>query len=147
MHSKGVCGLQPQPLHHNVSQVWALHPNLPKNHPGPPTALHRYYSVRMHPYVHPQKLYVHIKNVERGMQSMGVCSLNHGTTLSFGLSYHTQIFQEITPTRRYKNKGVWWFPFPITLYTSNIDLGCSQWRHTASNHDMSAPFPCSTDPN
>jgi len=59
------------------------------------------YRVRVHPYAHPQ----HIKVLKHfvykwygcGIQSMGVCSLNHDTTTSYRLS-HTPFFLKFTPT-------------------------------------------------
>ncbi len=72
-------------------------PNYPKIHPH----LHKYSSVRVHPYLHPQ----HIKVLNHfvyiwygcGMPSEAVCSLNHDTTTTFGLT-HTPTFQKIIPT-------------------------------------------------
>ena len=52
-------------------------PNFPKIHPH----LHMYYSIRMHPYAHPQHLQVKVQKhfvyiqYGYGMQSMGVGSL------------------------------------------------------------------------
>ncbi len=84
-------GLQPQPWHHNV--IWAPpYHNTSTFYPH----LHRYNSVRMHPYAHPQhmKLLKHVIYIQYGcgMQSAVVYSLNHNTTMSFGLSL-TPIFR------------------------------------------------------
>ena len=62
--------------------------------------LHRYNSVRVYPYAHPQHMkvlnhFIHIQ-CGCGMQSMVVYSLNH-TTTSFGL-HLTPIFQNLAPT-------------------------------------------------
>ncbi len=46
-------GLKPQPWHHNIIQA-RPYPIFPKNHPH----LNTYYSIRMHPYAHPQHLKV-----------------------------------------------------------------------------------------
>jgi hypothetical protein len=72
--------------------VWAPpYPNLPKFGPH----LHRYTSVRVHPYAHPQHMKVlkHFIYMQYGcgMQSVVVYSLNHDTTRSFGL-HLTPIF-------------------------------------------------------
>ncbi len=89
-------GLQPQPWHHNV--IWALpYPNFSKFCPH----LHRYNSVRVHPYTHPQHMKVlkHFLYIQYGcgMQSVVVYSLNHDTTTSVGLRL-TPIFQNLAPT-------------------------------------------------
>ncbi len=89
-------GLQPRPWHHNV--IWASpYPNFQKFGPH----LHRYNSVRVHPYAHPQhmkvlKHFIHIQ-YGCGMQSVVVYSLNHDTKTSFGLRL-TPIFQNLAPT-------------------------------------------------
>ena len=62
--------------------------------------LHRYNSVRVHPYAHPQHMkvlnhFIHIQ-CGCGMQSMVVYSLNH-TTTSFGPRL-TLLFQNLAPT-------------------------------------------------
>jgi hypothetical protein len=46
-------GFQPQPWHHNITQA-RPYPIFPYIHPH----LHMYYSIRMHPYAHPQHLKV-----------------------------------------------------------------------------------------
>ncbi len=63
--------------------------------------LHRYNSVRVHPYAHPQhmqvlKLFISI-HYKCGVQSAVVYSLNHDTTTSFGL-HLTPMFQTLPPT-------------------------------------------------
>jgi len=69
---------EPQPWHRNIIQA-RPYPIFPKTHPH----LHSYYSIRMHPYAHPQHLKVqrHFVYIQYGcgMQSMGVWSLNHDT--------------------------------------------------------------------
>ena len=65
--------------------AWAPpYPNFPKFGPH----LHRYNSVRVHPYAHPQHMKVlkHIVYFQYGcgMQSVVAYSLNHDTTMSFG---------------------------------------------------------------
>jgi hypothetical protein len=76
-------GLQPQPWHRNI--IWApLYPFCQKFGPH----LHRYNSVRVHPYAHPQHMKVlkHFAYFQHGcgMQSMVVDSLNHDTTAHLG---------------------------------------------------------------
>jgi hypothetical protein len=89
-------GLKPQPWHRNIIQA-RPYPNSPKTHPH----LHTYYSVRMHPYAHPQhlkvlKLFAYTQ-YECGMQSIGVWSLNHDTATSYRLG-HTPFPQKSPPT-------------------------------------------------
>jgi hypothetical protein len=81
-----------------VSVSWAPpYPNFPKFGPH----LHRYNSVRVHPYAHPKHMKVlkHFLYIQYicGMQSVAVDSLNHDTTMSFGL-HLTPIFQNLAPT-------------------------------------------------
>jgi hypothetical protein len=68
-----------------------------KIHPHP----YRRNSVRVHPYAHPQHLKVlkHFVYFQYGcgMQSMGVCSLNHDLTTSYRLG-HTPFSLKFTPT-------------------------------------------------
>ena len=58
-------------------------------------------AIMMHPYAHPLHLKVlrHCEYIQYGcgMQSMGVCSLNHITTTSYRLG-HTSFFLKLTPT-------------------------------------------------
>ena len=78
--------------------AWAPpYQNFPKFGPH----LHRYNSVRVHPYAHPQhmkvlKHFVYFQN-GCGRQSVVAYSLNHDTTTSFGL-HLTPIFQNVAPT-------------------------------------------------
>jgi hypothetical protein len=90
-------GLQPQPWHHNIIVQARPYPICPKTHPH----LHTYYSMRIHPYAHPQHLkvlkhfvYIHYRC---GMQSMGVWSLNHDTATSYRLG-NTPFSLKSTPT-------------------------------------------------
>ena len=62
--------------------------------------LHMYYGIRVYPYAHPQlikvlKHFVYIQ-YRGGIQTMGVCSLNHDTTTSYRLS-HTPFFLKLPP--------------------------------------------------
>ncbi len=125
--------------HHNI--IWAPpNPNFPKlcHH------RHRYNSVRMHPYAHPQYMMVlkHFIYIQYGcgMQSAVVYSLNHDTTMSFGLRL-TPISKKLAPTctgiaitvqgcTNMPNHSIW--RCSNTLYTSNMDVGCSQQWFTAS---------------
>ena len=125
-------GLQPQPWHHN--DIWVSpYPNFPKFGPH----LHRYNSETVHPYAHSQHMKVlkHFMHIEYGcgMKSVVVYSLNHDTRTSFGHRL-TSISQNLAPTCT--DRTVKWcthmplhriWNFSITLYTSNIDVGCSQW--------------------
>jgi hypothetical protein len=85
-------GWQPQPWHPNIIQA----------RPYPNPHLHMYFSsIRVYPYAHPQHLkvlkqFVYIQ-YGCGMQSMGVCSLNHDTTTSYRLS-NTPFSLKFTPT-------------------------------------------------
>ena len=89
-------GLKPQQWHHNIIQA-RPYPILPKFHPH----LQTYYSIRMHPYAHPQHLKVlkHFVYIQYGcgMQSMGVWSLNNDTATSYRLG-HTPFYLNFTPT-------------------------------------------------
>ncbi len=99
--------LQPHPWHYSVIGVH-LYPIFPRIGPH----LHRCYSVRLHPYAHPQ----HIKVLKHlvynqygcGMQSEAVFSLKHDTTASFGFS-HTPFSPNFSPTCT--RKGVTICPF------------------------------------
>jgi len=90
-------GLQPQPCHHNF--IWdSPYPSFQKfgHH------LHRYNSVRVHPYAHPQhmkvlKHFLYIGEYGCGMQSVVAYSLNHDTTTSFRL-HLTPSFQNFALT-------------------------------------------------
>jgi hypothetical protein len=98
-------GLQPQPWHHNIIQAQP-YPIFPKIHPH----LHMYYGIRVHPYAHPQliKVLKHFAYIQYGcgIQSMGVCSLNHDTTTSYRLS-HTPFFLKLPPPAHVlRHKGV-----------------------------------------
>jgi hypothetical protein len=94
-------GLKPQPWHRNIIQA-RPYPIFPILHPH----LHTYYSIRMHPYAHPQHLKVlkHFVYIQYGcgMQSMGVWSLNNDTATSYRLGhtpfslFHPHL--KITPT-------------------------------------------------
>ena len=70
------------PQYHLVQSYYSI---FPKNHPP---HLHRCYSVRVHPYAHPQimKVLKHFIYLQYGcgMQFGTSCSLNHDTTTSFG---------------------------------------------------------------
>jgi hypothetical protein len=89
-------GLQPQPWQHSTL---GLHITPIFQNDGP--HLHRYNSVRVHPYAHPQHMkvlnhYIHIQ-YGCGMQSVVVYSIKHNTTTSFGLRL-APIFQNLAPT-------------------------------------------------
>jgi len=131
-------GSQPQPWHHNIIQA-RPYPIFPKTHPH----LHTYYSIRVHPYAHPQHLKVlkHFVYIQYGcgMQSMGVFSLNRDTATSYRLG-HTPFSLKSPPTCTFNGTAQGCAHMPIhsismckdTLYTSNMDVGCSQWGFVAS---------------
>jgi len=98
MHSMGVFSLNHDTAIATSYRIGHSHtPHFPKIH----LHLHMYYSIRMHPYAHPQHLKVlkHFVYTQYGcgMHSMGVCSLNHDTTTSYRLG-HTPVFLKFTPT-------------------------------------------------
>ena len=69
------------------------------------------------------------------MQSLEGWSLKHDTTTSLGLS-HAPIFPKIHP-HPYGRNGVSAHPQHLKMllkhfYTSNMDVGCSQWGFAAS---------------
>ena len=91
IHIQYGCGMQSvmayslnHDTHNNV--IWAS-PDL--NFPKFSSHLQRYSSVMVHPYAHPQhmKLLKHFLYIQYGseMQSVVAYSLNHDTTMSFGL--------------------------------------------------------------
>ena len=93
-------------------------------------------------HAHPQHLKVlkHFVYIQYGcgMQSLGVCSLNHDTATSYRLG-HTHFPLKFTPTCTCNNSyGCTHMPIHSisrcsnTLYTSNMDVGCSQWGFAAS---------------
>ena len=94
MQSMGVCS-----LNNDTTTSYRLShtPFSPKTHPH----LNTYYSIRVYPYAHLQHLMVlkHFGYIQYGcgMQSMGVCSLNHDTTTSYRLG-HTPFSLKLTPT-------------------------------------------------
>jgi hypothetical protein len=89
-------GLLPQPWHHNIKQA-RPYPIFPNIHPHQ----HMQYGMRVHPYAHQQhlKLLKHFVYIQYGcgMQSLGVCSLNHDTTTSYRPG-HSPFFLIFTPT-------------------------------------------------
>ncbi len=88
-------GLEPQPWPYNIVRAWP-YIIFPKIQPH----LYKHNSVRVHQYAHPQliKVLKHFvyKWYECGMQSMGVCNLNHDITTLLGLS-HALNFQKSPP--------------------------------------------------
>jgi hypothetical protein len=78
-------GPQPQPWFHNI--IW-FNLTTPFFQKITPPHLHRCYSVRVHPYAHPQimKVLKHFIYLQYGcgMQFGTSCSLNHDTITSFG---------------------------------------------------------------
>ncbi len=93
MQFKELCNLN----HDFTTSLGLSHtPNFSKIYPY----LQRHISVRLHPHVHPQHIKVlkHILYIWNGcgMQSMGLCNLNHDFTTSLRLS-HTPNFPKIYP--------------------------------------------------
>jgi hypothetical protein len=106
--------------------------------------LQRYQRKGAPSYAHPR----HLKVLKRfvfiqyqygcGMQSMGACSLNHDTTTSYRLG-HPPFFLKFMPTCTC-NTAIRMHPYVHpqhlkvlnTFYTSNMDVGCSQWGFAAS---------------
>jgi hypothetical protein len=90
----GILASTMTPQHHTGLAI----PRFPKLYPH----LHMCYSIRMHPYAHPQhskvlKQFVYIQ-YGCGIQSMGVGSLNHDTTTSYRLSTQQYpIFSKLHP--------------------------------------------------
>jgi hypothetical protein len=127
--------------------IWALpYYNFSKFGPH----LHRYNSVRVHPYAHPQHMKVlnHFCYTQYGcgMQSVMVYSLNHDTITSFGL-YLTPIFQNLAPTQhRYNCVTVQ--PYPHPQHMNMIDnfvyfpYGCGMQSVVvySLNHDTRMSF-------
>ena len=103
MQSLGVWSLN----HELTTSIGLSHaPIFRKIHPHP----YGRNSVRVHPYAHPQHLKVlqHFFYIQYGcgMQSMGVCSLNHDTATTYRLG-HTPFFLKIHPNPYGRNcKGV-----------------------------------------
>jgi hypothetical protein len=93
MQSAGVCS-----LNHDTTTSFGLRltPIYQKFCPH----FHRYNSVRVHPYAHPQHMKVlkHFIYIQYGYgkQSVGVYSLIHDTTMSFGI-HLIPIFQKNWP--------------------------------------------------
>ena len=89
-------GFQPQQWHHNITRAQSYH-IFSKFCPH----LHRYRCVRVYPYDHSQHTMMVLKQFAYikygcGVQSVWVSSLNHDTTMSFGLLL-TQISQNLAP--------------------------------------------------
>ena len=109
--------------------IWAPpYPNFPKLGPH----LHRYNSVRVHSYVHPQ----HMKTLNHflyiqygcGIQSVAVYSLNHDTIPSVGF-HLTPIFQNMAPhMHRYNRVTVHPYAHPqhmkVLEHFVNFQYGC-----------------------
>ncbi len=123
---------KPQPWHH-ITVCSHPHPNFLKIHPH----LHKYYSVRVPPYVQPK----HIKELKHfvylwygcGMKSGAVCRLNHDNTTHNTIQPHPHPnFPKIHPyLHRCNSVRVHPYVHPQhikvlnTLYTYDMDVGCS----------------------
>ena len=118
-------GFLPQPWHHNIIPAWP-YPMSSKIQPH----LHTYYGYNAHPqHLKVLKHFVYIQ-CGCGMQSMGVFSLNHDTTTSYRLG-HTPFplkFNHICT----RIMAIRVYPYAHPQHTSNMDVGCSQWRFAAS---------------
>jgi len=96
MQSMGVCS-----LNHDTTISYRLGHTLISLKFTPTCTRIMAISIRVYPYAHPQHLKVlkHFAYIQSGcgMQPMGVCSLNHGTTTSYRLS-HTPFSLKFIPT-------------------------------------------------
>ncbi len=148
MQSAGV--LQPQSLHHNVILA-PPYPNVPKFGPRLPQ-VQQCKSAHICPstayYMSVLKHFIYIQ-YGCAMQSAGVCSLKHDTTISFGL-HLTPISPNLAPTpHRYNSVRVHPYAYPQhaiwrcsnTLYTSNMDVGCSQRGFATSTSHLGSTLP------
>jgi hypothetical protein len=97
-------GPQPQPWFHNIILVHFGSIFLPHfSKKSPPPHLNRCYSVRVHPYAHPEYMNVlkHFIYLQYGcwMQFGTSCSLNHDTTTSFGstLPHLNRCYSKVGP--------------------------------------------------
>jgi hypothetical protein len=88
-------------LNHDTASSYRLShtPIFLKMHPHPTFTMYK--GIRVYPYAHPQHLKVlkHLVYIQYGcgMQSMGVCSLNHDTATSYRLG-HTPFSLKFIPT-------------------------------------------------
>jgi hypothetical protein len=134
--------------HHTGSAI----PHYPKIHPR----LHMYYGIRVDPYAHPQHLkvlkhFVYIQYV-CGMHSMGVCSLNHGTTTSYRLS-NTPFSRKIHP-HLHMYQGIRVYPYAhlqhlkVLKHFVYIQYGCGMHSMgvCSLNHDTTTSYRLSNTP-
>ncbi len=135
------------------------YPIFPKTQPH----LHTYYSIRMHPYAHPQhlKMLIHFVYIQYGcgMQSMGVWNLYNDTTTSYRLG-HTP-FSLKPPTTCTCNTAIMMHPYAHPQHLKKLKLvvyiqyGCEMqsMRVCSLNHDTTTsyrlghtPFPLKFKP-
>jgi hypothetical protein len=121
-------------------------PQLSKIWPSPAQV---YNSVRVHPYAHQQHMKVlkHIVNFQYGcgMQSVVAYSLNHDTTMSFGL-HLTPIFQNLAPICTDNSVSVRVYPYAhpqhmkVLKHFAYFQNGCRRQSVVAYslNHDTTA---------
>jgi len=127
--------------------AWAPpYPNFPKFGPH----LHRYNSVRVHPYAHPQ----HMKVLKQflyiqygcGMQLVVVYSLNHDTTMSFGI-HLAPSFQNVAPACTYNSVRVHPYAHPqhmkVLKHFLYVQYGCGMQSAVvvySLSHDTTTSF-------
>ncbi len=138
-------GLQPQPWHRNIIQA-RPYPIFPKY---TPTCICNT-AIRMYPYANPQHLKVlkHFVYIQYGcgMQSMGVCSLNHETATSYRLG-HTPFSLKFTPTNTC-NTAIRMHPYANPQHLKVLKLcvytqyGCGMQSMGACslNHDTATSY-------
>jgi len=116
-------------------------------------------AIRMHPYAHPQHLKV-LKHFDFvyiqygcGMQSMGVCSLNHDTTTSYRIN-HTPFSLKFTPTPCTRITAIRVYPYAYPQYLKvlkhfvYIQYGCGMHSMgvCSLNHDTTTSYRLSHTP-
>ncbi len=136
-------GLEPQPWHYNIT--WAQpYPIFPKIHPD----LQRRNSVRVHPYAHPQHLKV-LNTLYTYDMDVGCSPWVFGAS-TMTLQHHSgsalpQLSEN--PSLTYRRNSVRVYPYAHpqhikalnTLYTYDMDVGCSLWGFGASTMILQHP--------
>jgi hypothetical protein len=142
-------GPQPQPWFHNIILVHFGSIFLPHfSKKSPPPHLNRCYSVRVHPYAHPEYMNVlkHFIYLQYGcwMQYGTSCSLNHDTTTSFGstLPHLHRCYSKVGPTgptTAYECAQTLHIP-PIWMWDAVWDLLQPQpWHHNVIWLNLTPP--------
>jgi len=106
------CGMQSvvvYSLNHDTTTSFGIQSPYP-NFPNISSRLHMYNSVMLHPYAHPQHMKVlnHFLYIQYrcGMQSVVVYSLNHDTTMSYGIHLTPVSLIWPSPAHRYNSVRV-----------------------------------------